>query len=124
MPIGLTSFSLFSAFGNNALSSVIISAKGNLGYGQQNLVQGTILAQGENIGIPSSQGPWNLWQGSIPLLGMLTEGNPFHSQWNPGQVSTHMPIGSVGGKPSQNPWNAMQAHPFTSYYGSHSMTSQ
>jgi hypothetical protein len=124
MPVGSTPFSLFDAFGNNAFSSAVISTGGNPGYGQQNPMQGTIPAQGENLGIPSSQGPWNPWQGSVPLSGMSTGGNPFHSQWNPGQGSTPMPVGSTGGNPSQNPWNVTQAQPFTSYYGSQSMTSQ
>jgi hypothetical protein len=35
-----------------------------------------------------------------------------------------MPIRSAGGNPSQNPWNVMQAQPFTSYYGSQPMTYQ
>jgi hypothetical protein len=59
--VGLTPFSLFDAFGNNSFSLVVISAAGNPDYGQQNLVQGTIPTQGENLGIPSSQGPWNPW---------------------------------------------------------------
>jgi hypothetical protein len=35
-----------------------------------------------------------------------------------------MPVGSAGGNPSQNPWNATQAQPFMYYYGSQPMTSQ
>jgi hypothetical protein len=124
MPVGSTPFFFFSAFGNNAFSSATISAGGNPGYGQQNPMQGTIPAQGENIGIPSSQGPWNPWQGLVSLSGMTTRGNPFHSQWNPKQGSTTMPIRSTGDNPSQNLWNATQAQPFTSYYGSQSMKSQ
>jgi hypothetical protein len=31
---------------------------------------------------------------------------------------------SAGSNPSQNPWNATQAHPFTSYYGNQQMMSQ
>jgi hypothetical protein len=124
MPVGLTPFSLFDAFGNNAFLSASISAVGNSGYGKQNPMQGTIPAQGGKLGIPSSQGPWILWQGSIPLSGMLTRGNPFHSQWNPSQGLGPMPIGSAGGSPSQNPWNATQAQPFSSYYGSQSMMTQ
>jgi hypothetical protein len=124
MLVGSTPFSLFNAFGNNTFSSAVVSAGGNPGYGQQNPMQGTIPAQGENSGIPSSQGLWNLWQGSVPSSGMSTGGNPFHSQWNPGQGSGPMPVGSAGGNPSQNPWNATQAQPFTSYYGSQPMTSQ
>jgi hypothetical protein len=57
MSIGSTSFSLFNVFGSNAFSSAAISTKGNPGYGQQNPMQGTISAQGENPGIPSPQGP-------------------------------------------------------------------
>jgi hypothetical protein len=114
MSIGLKPFSLFDTFGNNAFSSVI-SVGGNPSYGQQHPVQGTILAQGEKLGIPSSQGPWNPWQGSVPSSRMPTGGNPFHSQWNPGQGSTPMPVGSAGGNPSQNPWNATQVQPFMSY---------
>jgi hypothetical protein len=55
---------------------------------------------------------------------MSTEGNPFHSQWNSGKGSTPMPIGSTGINPSQNTWNATQAQPFSSYYGSQPMTFQ
>jgi hypothetical protein len=80
MSVGSMSFSLFSAFGNNSFSSAVVSAGGNPGFGQQNPMQGIIPPQGENPGIPSSQGPWNLWQGSVPSSGMSTGGNPFHSQ--------------------------------------------
>jgi hypothetical protein len=124
IPVGSTPFSLFNAFGNNTFLSASISTEGNPSYGQQNPMHGTIPAQGEKKGIPSSQGPWNLWQGSIPLLGMLSRGNPFHNQWNPGQGSTPMPVRSAGGNPSQNPWNATQAQPFTSYYENQLMTPQ
>jgi hypothetical protein len=124
MLIGSTPFSLFGEFGNNAFLSTSISTRGNLGYGQQNPVQVTIPAQGDNLGIPSSQGPWNLWQGSIPSSGMPIRGNPFHRQWDPGQGSTPMIVGSVGANHSQNPWNAMQSQPFMSYYGSQPMTYQ
>jgi hypothetical protein len=124
MLVGSTPFSLFDAFGNNTFSSATISAGGNLGYGQQHLVQGTIPAQGAHLGIPSSQGTRNPWQGSIPLPWMSIKGNPFHPQWNPGQISAPMPIRSAGGNPSQNPWNVMQAQPFTSYYGNQPMMSQ
>jgi hypothetical protein len=61
MSVGSTSFSFFSAFGNNAFLSASVSARGNPSYGQPHPVQGTIPAQGENLGIPSSQGPWNPW---------------------------------------------------------------
>jgi hypothetical protein len=116
MSIGSKPFSLFDVFGNNAFSSTVVSAWGNPGYGKQHPVQGTIPAQGKNLGIHSSQGTWNPWQGSVPLSGILIGGNPFHSQWNLGQGSTLIPVGSAGGKPSQNPWNVTQAQPSTSYY--------
>jgi hypothetical protein len=61
MSVGSKPFSLFDAFGNNAFSSVAISVGGNPGYGQQNPMHGIIPAQGENLGIPSSQGLWNIW---------------------------------------------------------------
>jgi hypothetical protein len=80
MMVGSTPFSLFDAFGNNAFLSSVVSTGGNPGYGQQNPMQGTIPAQGSNSGIPSSQGLWNPWEGQFPSSGMLTEGNPFHSQ--------------------------------------------
>jgi hypothetical protein len=35
-----------------------------------------------------------------------------------------MLVRSVGGNPSQNPWNVTQAQPFTSYYGNQSMMPQ
>jgi hypothetical protein len=61
MSVGLTSFSLFDTFGNKDFLSTFVSVGGNPGYGQQNPIQGTIPTQGENLGIPSSQGPWNPW---------------------------------------------------------------
>jgi hypothetical protein len=61
MSIDSTLFSLFDAFGNNSFSSAVVSVGGNPGYGQTNLVQGIIPTQGTNLGIPSSQGPWNPW---------------------------------------------------------------
>jgi hypothetical protein len=124
MLIGSTLFSLFNTFGNNAFSSATVLTGGDPVYGQQNLMQSTIPVQGGNLGIPFLQGLWNPWKGSVPLSGMPTMGNPFHSQWNPRKGSTPVPVESIGGNPSQNPWNATQAQPFTSYYGSKSMTSQ
>jgi hypothetical protein len=59
--VGSLPFSLFNTFGNNAFCSASVSAGGNPGYGQQNPMQVTIPAQGENTGVPSSQGPWNPW---------------------------------------------------------------
>jgi hypothetical protein len=59
MSIGLTPFSLFDVFGNNAFSSVIISARRNTGYGQPHPVQGTIPRQGAHLGIPSVITPEN-----------------------------------------------------------------
>jgi hypothetical protein len=41
-PMGSMSFSLFNMFGNNAFYSNVVSAGGNPGFGQQNVVQGTI----------------------------------------------------------------------------------
>jgi hypothetical protein len=79
MSVGSTPFSLFGAFGNNYFSLAVTSTGGNPGYRQPHLVQGTILAQGAHLGIPSSQIPWNPWQGPIPLLGMSIGGNPFHT---------------------------------------------
>jgi hypothetical protein len=87
--VGSLSFSLFDTFGNNTFLLYAISSGGNLGFGSQNP------AQGEH----TSQGPWNPWQGSVPSLGMLTGGNPFHGQWNPGQGSVPMLVGSIGGNP-------------------------
>ena len=48
MSVGSTLFSLFGAFGNNVFFPVVISTKGNPGYGQQNPMQGIIPAQGGN----------------------------------------------------------------------------
>jgi hypothetical protein len=115
MLVGSTPFSLFDAFGKKSFLSVLFSVGGNPGYGKQHPVQGTIPTQGANLGIPSSQGPWNPWKGLVNLSRMSTRGYHFHIQWNPGQGSKPMPIRSVGGKSSQNPWNVTQAQPFTSY---------
>jgi hypothetical protein len=59
--VGSMLFSLFDAFGNNGFSSPIISTRGKPGFGQQNLVHGTIPTQVVNIGIVSSQELWNPW---------------------------------------------------------------
>jgi hypothetical protein len=123
-PMGSLSFSLFGMFGNNAFSSAAISTGGNPGFGSQNPAQGTIPAQGAH----TSQGPWNLWQGSVPSSGMPTEGNPFHGQWNLRKGSGPMPVGSVGGNPFQNLWNTtsgeIPSQPSMPYYGSQLMMSQ
>jgi hypothetical protein len=42
MSICSTLFSLFDALGNNAFFTTVILVGGNLGYGQQNPMQGTI----------------------------------------------------------------------------------
>jgi hypothetical protein len=47
-PVGSMSFSLFDAFGNNTFSLATVSVGGNLSFGQQNPVQGTIPTQGES----------------------------------------------------------------------------
>jgi hypothetical protein len=87
-------------------------------------MQGTILVQRENSGIPSTPGPWNSWQGSVPSSGMLIRGNPFHGQWNHGQGTGPIPMGLVWGNPSQIPSNTPHAQPSTSYYGHQSMMSR
>jgi hypothetical protein len=67
-------------FGNNAFSSVVVSAGGNSSYGQQNPMQGTIPAQGGNLVIPSSQGLWNQGcrQGVTPSIANGTPGKAQH----------------------------------------------
>jgi hypothetical protein len=59
---------------------------------------------------------------------MLTKGNPFHGQWNPGQGSVPMPIELTGGNPFQKLWNTtlreIPSHPSMSYYKIQLMTSQ
>jgi hypothetical protein len=84
MSNGLTPFSFFGTFGNNAFSSAVFSTGGNPDYGQPHPVQGA------HLGIPSSQGSWNQWQGPVPLPGMSIRGNPFHTQWNPRKGPTPM----------------------------------
>jgi hypothetical protein len=89
MSVGSTTFSLLGTFGNNSFSSAVVSARGNPGYGQPHLVHGTIPAQGAHLGIPSSQRPWNPWQGPVPLPGMSLWRNHFHTQWNPGKAQLY-----------------------------------
>jgi hypothetical protein len=96
MPVGSTLFSLFDAFGNNAFSSASISVGGNPGYGQQHPVQGTIPAQGENLGIPSSQGPWNPWQGSVPCQGCRPGETPSIANGTPGKAQHLCPSDRQG----------------------------
>jgi hypothetical protein len=69
MPVGSTSFSLFGTFGNNAFSSAVVSVWGQPRLWKKNPMQGTIPAQGENSGIPSSQGPWNHGRDQFPHQG-------------------------------------------------------
>jgi hypothetical protein len=66
MLVGSTPFSLAETFGNNAFSSVAFPTGGNPSFGQSTPMQGTIPAQGENLGTSSTSRPWNSWQGSIP----------------------------------------------------------
>jgi hypothetical protein len=99
MPVGLISFYLFDAFDNNAFLSVFISVGDNPGFGQHNLVQGTIPTQGASTRVFSSQGLCNPWKVLVPLLGMMTRGNPFHGQWNPRQGSIPILVGSTRGNP-------------------------
>jgi hypothetical protein len=94
--VGSMSFSLFGAFGNNAFSSAVISAGGNPGFGQQNPVQGTIPTQGENTRVFSSQGLWNLWQGSVPSSGMSTRETPSMVNGTPGKAQYLCPSDRQG----------------------------
>jgi hypothetical protein len=59
---------------------------------------------------------------------MSVGGNPFHTQWNPGQGFVPMPGGSAGGIPNQGPWNTTQgeipAQAMSSNFGSQSMMPQ
>jgi hypothetical protein len=59
MLVWSTSFSLFGAFSNNAFLSATFSSGGNPSYGQPNPMQGTIPAQGENLGTSSASIPFN-----------------------------------------------------------------
>jgi hypothetical protein len=128
MPVGLISFYLFDAFDNNAFLSVFISVGDNPGFGQHNLVQGTIPTQGASTTVFSSQGLCNPWKVLVPLLGMMTRGNPFHGQWNPRQGSIPILVGSTRGNPLQNIWNTTKreipTQPSISNYGNQSMMSQ
>jgi hypothetical protein len=86
MSIVLTPFSLFGAFGNNVFSLAVVSVGGNPGYGQPHPIQGTIPTEGAHLGIPSSQGPWNPWQGPVPLPGMSIEATPSIPNGTPGKA--------------------------------------
>jgi hypothetical protein len=59
MLIGLTLFSLFDAFGNNAFSSATFPTGGNPSFRQPIPMQGTIPAQGANLGTYFASRPWN-----------------------------------------------------------------
>jgi hypothetical protein len=123
MPIGLTPFSLFSAFGKNAFSSATFLTGGNPGFRQTIPMQGTIPTQGAHPGASSTSGPWNSWQGSVPSSGMLIWGNSSHNQWNSKQITMPIPTGPTWGNPSQSPSNVMHAQPSMSYFGNLSMMS-
>jgi hypothetical protein len=123
MSVGLTPFSLAGMFGNNAFSSVAFLTGGNPSFGQSTPMQGTIPAQGENLGTSSTASPWNYWQGSIPSSKMSIWGNSFHNQWNPRPTTMLIPMGPAWGNPSQSPSNAMHAQPSISYLGNQSMMS-
>jgi hypothetical protein len=116
MLVGLTSFSLFGAFGNNAFSSATFPTRGNPGFGQPIPLHGTIPAQGAHPGTSSIAGPWNSWQGSVPSSGMSIWGNSFHNQWNHGQSTMPIPMGLTWSNPSQSPLNVMHAQPYMSYF--------
>jgi hypothetical protein len=61
IPVGLTPFSLAETFGNNAFSSAAFPTGGNPSFGQSIPMQGTIPAQGANLGTSFASGPWNSW---------------------------------------------------------------
>jgi hypothetical protein len=61
MPVGLTPFSLFGAFSNNAFWSAAFPTGGNPSYRQPIPMQGTIPAQGANLGTSSASRPLNSW---------------------------------------------------------------
>ena len=71
MLVGSTPFSLFNFFCNNTFSSTYFLTGGNPSFRQPIPMQGTISAHGENLGTSSASGPWNSWQGSVPLPRML-----------------------------------------------------
>jgi hypothetical protein len=123
MPVGSTPFSLARTFGNNAFSSVTFPNGGNPSFGQSIPMQGTIPAQGTNLGTSSTSGPWNSWQGSVPSSGMPIWANSFHNQWNPRQATMPIPTGPTWGNPSQSPSNIMYAQPSMSYLGNQPMMS-
>jgi hypothetical protein len=123
MLIGLTPFSLFGVFGNNTFSLVALLTGGNPGFGQPIPMQGTIPTQGENPITSSTSGPWNSWQGSVSSSRMLIWGNYFHNQWNLGQGTMPIPMGSTWCNPSQSPPNVMHAQPSTSYFWNQPMMS-
>jgi hypothetical protein len=123
MPVGLTPFYLIGTFGNDAFSSAAFPTGGNPSFGQSIPMQGTIPAQGENLGTSSTSGPWNSWQRSIPLSGMPIWGNSFHNQWNPGQTTMPIPMVPTWGNPSQSPLNEMHGQPSMSYFGNQLMMS-
>jgi hypothetical protein len=70
MSVGSTPFYLFGAFSNNVFSSATFPTGGNPNYGPPIPMQSTIPTQGANLENSSTLGPWNSWQGSIPLSGM------------------------------------------------------
>jgi hypothetical protein len=117
MLVGSKPFSLIRKFGNNAFSSVAFPTGGNPIFGQPIPMQGTIAAQGANLGTYSTSGPWNSWQGSIPSSEMSIWGNYFHNQWNPRQTTMPIRTGLTWGNPSQSPSNVMHAQPSMSYFG-------
>jgi hypothetical protein len=123
MLVGSTPFSWFGAFCNNTFSSTYFPTGGNPSYGQPNIMQGTIPAQGENPGTSSASGPWNYWQGSVPSSRMSIWGNYFHNQWNPGHGAMPIPMGSTWGNPSPSPLNVLHAQPSTSYFWNQPMMS-
>jgi hypothetical protein len=123
MSVGSTLFSLFGAFGNNTFSSSTFPTGGNPGFGQPIPMQGTIPAQGAHPGTSSTAGPWNSWQGSVPLSGMSIWGNYFHNQRNPKQITMPIPTGPTWSNPSQIPSNVMHDQPSMSYFGNPPMMS-
>jgi hypothetical protein len=102
MSVGYTLFYLAGTFGNNAFSSVTFSTRDNPSFGQSTPMQGTIPAQGENLGTSSTTRPWNSWQGSVPSSGMPIWGSSFHNQWNLETSYYAYPHGTDMGQPFPN----------------------
>jgi hypothetical protein len=124
MSVGSTPFSLFDTFGNNTFSSAVIFSRGKPQLWTTTSCTGYYSCTGGTLRNSFLTRILESMVGTSPLARDVDRGKPFPYPVEPQARPNTYARRIIGGNPSQNPWNAMQAQPFTSYYGNQQMMSQ